>query len=166
MMISKRMADVLNQQVTKEFYSYWIYLAMSYAFQVMDLKVFAQWFDAQAAEEQVHANKMAQYLVDQGATLQLGSLDKPRADFKSAEEIVAAGLEHEKLVTSWIHDLVAIAEEEKDYATRSFLQWFVDEQVEEVATAAELLSLVKMAGSPDQLLLLENRIMSLRGGEN
>lgn len=166
MMISKRMAEALNEQVTKEFYSYWVYLAMSYAFQVMDLRVFAQWFDAQAAEEQVHANKMAQYLVDQGATLQLGVLEKPRSDFKSAEETVAAGLEHEKLVTNLIHGLVAIAEEEKDYATRSFLQWFVDEQVEEVATAAELLSLVKMAGSPDQLLLLENRIMSLRGGAN
>ena len=166
MMISKRMAVALNEQVTREFYSYWVYVAMSYAFQGMDLKIFAQWFDAQAAEEQVHANKIAQYLIDQGAALDMGAIDKPRSDFKSAEEIVAAGLEQEKLVTEWIHKLVAIAEEEKDYATRSFLQWFVDEQVEEVATADELLSLVRMAGSPDQVLLLENRIMSLRGGEN
>ena len=163
MMISQKMADAINEQIKNEFFSYWLYLQMSFALEGMDLKVFAQWFNLQAEEEKVHAMKMAKYVLDQGGEVQLQSLDQPKSDFKSVQEVVEAGLAHEKQVTAWINDLMDLSIEEKDHASRSFFQWFVDEQVEEVATANELLSLVKMASSPDQLLLLENRIMSLRG---
>ena len=165
MMISQKMADAINEQIKNEFFSYWLYLQMSFALEGMDLKVFAQWFNLQAEEEKVHAMKMAKYVLDQGGEVQLHALDQPKSDFKSVQEVVEAGLAHEKQVTAWINELMDLAIEEKDHASRSFFQWFVDEQVEEVATANELLSLVKMASSPDQLLLLENRIMSLRGSD-
>jgi ferritin len=168
MMISKKVADRINLQIKYEYYSYWLYQQMVFNFEGMGLKVFAQWFTEQAAEEQAHALKMAKYLLDQGAEVQLLALEQPPADWKSTEEIVKAALDHEIEVTGNINDCVNLAIDEKDHATHNFLNWFVDEQVEEVATASELLELVKMAKTPDQILLLENRIMQLRapsGGE-
>jgi ferritin len=106
--------------------------------------------------------KIADYLLDQGAEVELLSLDKPKADYKSAEEVVQAALDHEIMVTQQINALASLAREEHDYATENFLQYYVQEQVEEVATATELLDLVKMSDSTGQLLMLENRIMALR----
>lgn len=168
MMISKKVADRINLQIKYEYYSFWLYQQMVFQFETMGLKVFAQWFTEQAAEEQVHALKMAKYLLDQDAEVKLQSLEEPPNDWKSVEDIVKAGLDHEIEVTGNINDCVNLAIEENDHATRNFLNWFVDEQVEEVATSKELLDLVRMARTPDQILLLENRIMELRapsGGE-
>jgi ferritin len=162
MMISKKMAAALNEQVKNEFFAYWTYLQMSYTFNAMGLKVFSTWYNQQALEEQAHAMKIAHYLLDQGAKVQLLSLDQPKADYKSAEEVVQAALDHEIKVTKQINDLASLAREEHDHATENFLQFYVQEQVEEVATATELLDLVKMSDSTGQLLMLENRIMALR----
>lgn len=156
-MISQKMADAINEQIKNEFYSAWLYLAMAFKMESMSLKVFAQWFFQQEAEERMHATKMCNYLLDQGHEVVLTELDKPKNDYKTVEEIVAHTLEHEIEVTNMINNLVNIASEEKDNATFNFLQWFVEEQVEEVATANELLDLVKLAG-PNNMLLLEERV--------
>lgn len=158
MMISQKMADSLNKQIQNEFGSYWLYLAMAYKFESMGLKIFAKWFFAQADEEKVHAMKMAQYLLDQGAEVNLSALDKPKSDYSSAQEIVSQAVEHEKLITKMIHTLVEQANSENDHATSNFLRWFVEEQVEEVASTTELLDLVKMAPGPGQLFMLEGRL--------
>jgi len=163
MMISDKMAEALNTQVNKEYESAWIYKQIAFQFQEMGFKVFAQWFAAQATEERSHAEKIAFYILDQGGKVTLTGMSAPSGDLSSAESMCALALEHEKKVTAWINDLVKLARSEDDYATESFLSWFVDEQVEEVATATELLDLVKMASSPGQMLVLESRIMSLRG---
>ena len=165
-MISQKMTDAINEQIKNEFYSYWLYLSMSYALDSMDLKVFSKWFYEQALEEQEHAMKMASYLMDQGADVKLATLDTPKYDYASAEEIVAVALEHEIEVTNRINAIMALAQDENDFPTKSFMQWFVDEQVEEVATASQLLDMVKMTDSTGQLLMLEQRIMSLRGGSD
>ena len=168
MMISQKVADRINLQIKYEFFSFWLYQQMVFEFEKMGLKVFAQWFTEQAAEEQAHALKMAKYLLDQDAEVKLMALEEPQHEWNSVEEIVTAARDHEILVTQNINECVDLAIEEKDHATRNFLNWFVDEQVEEVATANELLGLVRMAKTPDQILLLENRIMELRapsGGE-
>ena len=162
MMVSEKMATALNNQVKNEFFAYWTYLQMSYSFNSMGLTVFSKWYHEQAMEEQGHAMKIADYLLDQGAKVELLSLDKPKADYKSAEEVVQAALDHEIMVTRQINALASLAREEHDYATENFLQYYVQEQVEEVATATELLDLVKMSDSTGQLLMLENRIMALR----
>ncbi len=162
MMVSKKMAAALNEQVKNEFFAYWTYLQMSYTFNSMGLTVFSTWYNQQAIEEQGHAMKIAGYLLDQGAEVELMNLDKPKADYKSAQEVVQAALDHEIKVTGQINALASLAREEHDYATENFLQYYVQEQVEEVATATELLDLVKMSDSTGQLLMLENRIMALR----
>ncbi len=162
MMISDTMAAKLNQQVKEEFFSYWIYLAMAYRFETMGLKGFAKWFQQQAEEEKGHALKIAGYLVEQGAEVKLMALDAPRSDYASAQEIVQAAVDHEKKITRQIHDLVALANKEDDFATAGFLAWFVDEQVEEVSTVQQLLDMVSLAKDKVQLLLMENRIFALR----
>ena len=141
---------------------------MAFNLEMMGLKVFAQWFTAQGAEEQMHAMKIAEYLLDQDAEVKLLALEEPPHRWDSVEAIVQAAVDHEIEVTKNISECVDYAVEAKDHATHNFLIWFVNEQVEEVATAKELLSMVKMARTPDQILLLENRIMDLRapaGGE-
>ena len=163
MMISQKMADKINDQINFEFYSYWVYLAMSFKLDSMGLKVFTQWFDVQAKEEQAHAMKMANYMLDQGADVKLATLGAPKYDYKSVEDVVATALEHEIEVTKRINGIMALAKDENDFPTSAFMQWFVDEQVEEVATANQLLDMVKMADTSGQLLMLEDRIMALRG---
>jgi ferritin len=158
MMISDKMAARLNEQVKHEFHSYWIYLAMAFSFEEMNLKGFAGWFKGQAAEEQGHAMKIAQYLLDQGADVKLTELPQPKTEYKSAEEIVSAALEHEKKITGLINEIAELAETEKDHATREFMNWFIKEQVEEVATATDLLAMVKMAQTPGQLLMLQGHL--------
>jgi ferritin len=162
MMISEAMSAKLNQQVREEFFSYWTYLAMAYRFEAMGLKGFAKWYQLQADEEKGHALKIAGYLVEQGADVKLTALDNPKTDYASVQEIVQATVEHEKKITRLIHELMALANKEDDFATASFLGWFVDEQVEEVSIAQQLLDMVKLASDKVQLLLMENRIFALR----
>jgi ferritin len=158
MMISKKMAGKLNDQVKNEFESYWIYLAMAYSLESMNLKVFAAWFHQQAEEEKVHAMKFAKYLIDQGAEVVLESLPKPKSAYKSVKEICQGAVDHEIKITNDINNVMTLAKAEKDYATETFLDWFVNEQVEEVASTTELLNLVSLATRPEQLLMLESRI--------
>ncbi len=162
MMISQKMADAIIDQVNFEFYSYWTYQAMAFKLDSMGLKIFSEWFDEQGKEEVAHAMKMAKYLLDQGAEIILSQLDKPKHNYKSVEEIVKVALDHEIEVTRRINNLMGLAKDENDFPTSAFMQWFVDEQVEEVATVNQLLDMVKMTDSSGQLLHLEDRIMKLR----
>ncbi|RME28861.1 MAG: ferritin [Candidatus Zixiibacteriota bacterium] len=164
MMISQAMSDRLNEQVKNEFYSFYLYLAMAYAFEKMNLPIFAKWFFLQADEEREHAMKMAQYILDQGGEVKLAGLPDPKTDYKSAQEIVSDALEHEQLVTRQVGEIADLAIKENDHATRQFIDWFVAEQVEEVKSASELLELVKMADTPGRLLMLEGRLVHMRKG--
>jgi ferritin len=161
-MITKNMAEALNRHTTREYYSYWLYRQMAYRLDSMGLKIFAQWFSQQASEEVMHAEKFASYILDQGGEVHLEKLDKPEGDFSTVEKVCNAALEHEKKITAWINELVGVARSANDYATEQFLSWFVSEQVEEEATVTQLRDMVKMAESPGQLLMLEDRIMALR----
>lgn len=157
MSISAKMTKQLNDQVANEFNAAYKYRAMSFCFADMGLKVFSMRFVEQADEERGHALKIAKYLQDVDAKVELQAVAKPKNDYKSAKEIVAAALKSEETVTSQINDLVALAIKENDYATRNFLEWYVSEQVEEVASMRELLQWVTMAGE-NNLFQLENRI--------
>ena len=165
MMISQKMADAINVQIKEEFYSAYLYLAMAYKSEEMGLKVFAEWFQHQETEERLHATKMAQYLLDQGAQVNLLQLDQPKFDSSSISAMVDETVKHEKFITNCISNLVNLARDEKDNATFNFLQWYVEEQVEEVASVCELQDLVKLAG-PDQLLILEERLRQLVAARN
>lgn len=156
MMISNAMAAKLNDQVTMEFGASHKYLAMACVFDQMGLKILCRRFLQQTEEEHGHAMKIVKYLRDVAAPVQLAAVPQPKADYKSVGEIVQAALDSEWAVTRSINDIVTLAEQEKDYATRSFLEWFVDEQVEEVASMTDLLTLVKLAGP--NVLQVEARV--------
>jgi ferritin len=162
MMIPQKVAKALNDQIAMEFSAFWEYNQMAFCFEDMGLSVFAQFFYAQAKEEQGHGMKIAKYLVDQGAPVKLQALKAPTASYKSAQEICEDFLDHEKKVTQSIHKIVDLAKAEKDTATQVFLNWKVMEQVEEVASATEVLEMVKRATTAGQLLMLEGRIAKLR----
>ena len=156
MALSDTMVKQLNGQITAEFATAHAYLAMSCELDGMGMKELASFFSKQADEEREHAHKIIKYLQEVGAEVSLEGVDKPRVDHGDVAAIAQAALQSELHVTKLIHDLVALAEKDKDYATRSFLNWFVDEQVEEVATMTDLVQMVKLAGN--NLLQLESRI--------
>lgn len=156
MMISKTMNTRLNGQIAAEFSAAHKYLAMACSFEQMGLKVLGERFVQQADEEREHAMKILGYVHQVGGTVKLEAIAKPTGQMASPEAIVKAALKSELDITKRINELVALAESEKDYATRSFLQWFVDEQVEEVASMNDLLALVQMAGA--NMLQVEARI--------
>lgn len=156
MMISQSMNAKLNEQITAEFSAAHSYLAMACAFDRMGLKVLAKRFVEQYDEEREHAMKIVKYIQEVGGSVVVESIGKPNGDYKDAKAIIQAALESEKHITQMINDLVALAESEKDYASRSFLDWFVNEQVEEVASMTDLLNLVKLAGG--NMLQVETRV--------
>lgn len=158
MMISKKMADRLNEQVGNEYFSSWSYRAMAYSLEAMGFKGFAGWFIAQSEEERLHAGKIAKYLMDQGAEVVLGKIPAPKTKYKSVPEIVEAALQHEMKVTKQVHEIADLAVAENDHATRKFIDWKVEEQVEEVATITDLVAVVKKCDTPGQLFLVETRL--------
>ncbi len=157
MMITPGMNASLNRQIGQELAASHGYLSMAFSFESMGLKIFAKRFMQQAEEERGHALKIAKYIHDVGGTVTLEAVAKPKGEYSTAKAIVKAAVESELAVTNSINKLVAQADKESDYATRSFLQWFVDEQVEEVSSMTELSQWVAMAGE-NNLFQLEARI--------
>lgn len=144
-LISTNMNDALNTQIDNELGASHNYLAMAAAFDDMGLKILAARFLEQSAEEREHATKIYKYVLETGGRVRLGKLAEPKADYKDAKEILKTALESELTVTRQINELVSLAEKESDYAARSFLQWFVDEQVEEVSSMRDLVQVADLA---------------------
>lgn len=145
-MLKKKMEDAINKQIQEEMYSAHLYLSMSAHFSSIGLNGFANWMMVQYKEETDHAMKFYNYLLSQGAVVKLLQIDEPAHSWKSPLEIFKAGLNHEQHITECINDLVDIAEKEKDRATFNFLQWYIDEQVEEeenARTIIDKLNLIK-----------------------
>jgi ferritin len=163
MMISTAMNAKLNEQIGAEFAAAHAYLAMSCAFDRMALKTLAKRFLKQHDEERSHAMKILHYVQEVGGTVSLEAIAKPKKDYKNVEAIVSTALQNEKDITAKINDLMSLSESEKDYATRSFLEWFVDEQVEEVSTMTDLFNVVKLAG--DNMLQVEALVRHQMLGE-
>jgi ferritin len=134
MMISKAMNTKLNEQVAHEFGASQAYLAMACQFEGLGLKALAAHFRRQTEEERGHALKILDYVLEVGGKMTLSKLDAPPAEYRTVLAAIQAAVAHEKRVTAQIHALMKLAEKETDYATRSFLEWFVDEQVEEVSS--------------------------------
>lgn len=164
MTLSKPMTAKLNAQITAEFAAAHRYLAMSCRFDRIGLKVLSLRFLNQHKEEWGHALKIVKYMLEIGATVSLDAIPKPGKDVEAPEAIVSAALEGEREVTRMIHELVALADSEKDYPTRSFLQWFVDEQVEEESTMTDLLNLIKLAGG--NMLYVESRLLNMAANKS
>lgn len=145
-MISERLFNELNKQITHELYSAHFYLAMSAYLASEDLPGFENFFKVQAEEEKFHAMKIFDYVNEMGGRVRLEALDAPENDFESLQDVFNKGLVHEKFITSRIYLLTDIATEEREHATISFLKWFIDEQVEEEANFSTILSKLKRVG--------------------
>ena len=164
-LISNTMNRRLNEQITNELSASHNYLAMSSDLNHIGLTVFSHWFLAQSNEERKHALKIVKYVEDVGGTVQLSTITPPAVHYDSARAVVDAALQAELVVTKQINELMALAEEERDYASRSFLQWFVNEQVEEVRSMTELLQWIDLAGD-NNLMLVESRLADRKEDED
>jgi ferritin len=161
-MISKKIQDAINNQINAELYSAYLYLSMSAYFQDNNLPGFAKWMEVQAGEEYFHAKKFYDYLVERGGRVLLKPIDGPDTEWKSTQDVFEATYKHEQKVTGLINDIMNLAIEEKDHATSIMLQWFVSEQVEEEASASELLERIKLIGGSGNGLFMMDRELGQR----
>ncbi|MFH0882335.1 MAG: ferritin [bacterium] len=145
-MLSKKMLKALNDQMTYELNSSYIYLGMDSYFTEQNLNGMASWMSKQAQEEWGHGMKFKGYIENRLAQAEFGALDKPAVKYDSPLAAFKAALKHEKTVTKRIHDLVDLAQAEKDHATASFLQWYVDEQVEEESSVDHVIQRLEQIG--------------------
>jgi ferritin len=158
-MLSKELEKEINVQINKELYSAYFYLAMAAWCDDENLEGFSNFFKAQAEEEVAHAMKFYGYMNERGNRVVLDAIDKPKSDFKDLEEIFALGLEHEKYVTGRIYELVNLAIKEKDHASKTFLDWYVSEQVEEEASFDGILKKIRLIGKTGHgLLMLDSQV--------
>jgi ferritin len=164
-MLSQRMQDALNAQIKHEFYSSFVYLAMSAHFESRNLPGFAKWMRLQAGEEHTHAMKIFDHILDRGGAVQLPALAQPPVTWGAPVEVFEDALSHERAVTKSIHDLYALAVEERDYPARVFLDWFVNEQVEEEKTAELVVEQLRMIGDDRPALLMLDRELGQRQPE-
>ena len=155
-MLNSRLEKEINKQINAELYSAYLYLSMSAYLSSKNLSGFANWMKVQFEEEQFHALKLYQYILERGGKIELEKIDKPKVVWKDIIEVFEESLAHEELVTSLINNLVDIAIEEKDHATLNMLQWFVAEQVEEEASVSDILDQLKLIdGKGSGLFMLD-----------
>jgi len=160
-MISKKIQKALIEQLNKEFYSAYLYLAMSAHCHKIDLNGAANWFMVQYQEEVDHGTKIYNYLIDQDVDVELEAIAKPPKEFGDLIETFKASLAHEQKMTANLNDLSDLALKAKDHATYNLLQWFVTEQVEEEATVSEIISKLKIVGNDGYgLLMIDNELSS------
>lgn len=161
-MISEKIQEALNIQINKELYSAYLYLSMAAWCESVSLSGFANWMTVQGQEEVSHAQKIFGYLNERGGRVLLQPIDGPRTEWGSVLEVFEEVLEHEQFVTGLIHGLVKLARSEDDYASETFLHWFVTEQVEEEASATAVVEKLKLAGDRGGGLLMLDREMAAR----
>jgi ferritin len=161
-MINPKVEGALNDQVRKEFYSYYLYLSMAAHFESMNLKGFAHWMKIQANEETKHAMKIYEHIIQRGGKVILLQVDAPPSSWKSAKEMFAEAYQHEQKVTESINKIVELSKAEKDNASEIFLQWFVNEQVEEEASTYEIAQKLQMIGDAAPALFMLNAELGKR----
>ena len=161
-MLDGKVAQLLNTQINKEFYSAYLYLYFSNFYDDKGLDGFANWYKVQAQEERDHAMLMMQYLQNNDMDVTLEAIDKPAADLSELIDPLKAGLTHERYVTQLIHTIYGAASEVKDFRTMQFLDWFVKEQGEEETNASDLVKKMELFGSDSRSLYLLDQELAAR----
>ena len=158
-MLDKKVVELLNQQVNKEFYSAYLYLDFSNYYYDQGLDGFGNWYKIQAQEERDHAMLFMQYMQNNGEKVVLDAIAKPGVELASAKAVLAEGLKHEQYVTSLIHAIYDVAYSVKDFRTMQFLDWFVKEQGEEETNADNLIKKFELFGDdPKSLYMLDSEL--------
>ena len=161
-MIKERIQEAINEQINAEFYSSYLYLAMSMYFEAEDLAGAASWMRTQVLEEMSHADKFMSYVNERGGRVFLEAIEKPAVSWESPLDAFNGALDHERFISASINDLVSLAREEKDFMSDNFFQWFVAEQVEEEASVSEVIRMFKLAGGAGGGLLMIDRELGSR----
>lgn len=161
-MIKKKIEEAFNKQINEEMFSFYLYLSMSAYFESKSLAGFSHWMRIQAQEEMFHAMKFYNHIVERGGTVSLTAIGEPKKEWTSALNVIEESLAHEQHITACIDNLMDLAIEEKDHAARSFLNWFVDEQVEEEANFMELVDRLKMVGENKPSMLMQDKELAGR----
>ena len=158
-MLDNKVIELLNDQINKEFYSAYLYLDIANYYTANDLDGFANWYTIQAQEERDHALLFLKYLQINGIPVELKAIDKPDKTFENHLDPLLAGAEHERYVTSLIHNIYDAAYGVKDFRTMQFLDWFVKEQMEEEENADKMVNKYKLFGDdPKSLYLLDQEL--------
>ena len=154
--MNEKIAALLNDQINKEFYSAYLYLDMSNYYDELDLDGYANYYNVQAQEERDHALLIMKYMQNNGLKVTLEAIGKPDKEFNSVLDPLVEAANHERYVTAIINNIYHEAHEAKDYRTMKFLDWFVDEQMEEEDSADSMISRYKLFGDdPKGLYLLD-----------
>ncbi|MBO8166781.1 MAG: ferritin [Thermotogae bacterium] len=158
-MLKERMKEAINKQINEELYSAYLYLSMSGYFNSIGLKGFANWMMVQYKEETDHAMKLYNYLLSQGSDIKLLTINEPPHIWDSPLHAFEETLKHEQHITECINELVDLAEELKDRATYNFLQWYINEQVEEEENDREIIDKLNFVGdSKNGIFMIDNEL--------
>ena len=161
-MISEKMQAAINSQINAELWSGYLYLSIAMHFEANGHRGVANWFKSQFKEEQAHAEIFMNYINQRGGKVELKAIDAVPTEWETPLDAFKATLEHEQKVTAMINSLFAMAEAEKDYATRDRLAWFVNEQVEEEDNARVLIDKFTMIGNDGMGLYMLNQELAAR----
>ncbi|MCR5099806.1 MAG: ferritin [Butyrivibrio sp.] len=160
--MDKKVVELLNAQVNKEFFSAYLYLGISKFFTKQDLPGFASWYKVQAEEEQEHAMKIYDYLLDQDEDVSLDQIGAVNIDCKDALDAAKAADKHEHYITEEIVKIMDAAVEAKDYRTQLFLNWFITEQAEEERNSKDMIVKIEMLGNDKKNLYLLDKELGAR----
>lgn len=160
--MDQKVAQLLNEQINKEFYSAYLYLDIANWYADQDLDGFANWYNIQAQEERDHAMLFIQYMQNNSLSVSLEAIDKPEHSYETAGDPLAVAYAHEQYVTSLINAIYDAAYSVKDFRTMQFLDWFVKEQGEEEKNADSLIKKYKLYGDDPKSLYLLNQELAAR----
>lgn len=163
--LSRKLAKALNDQVHMEFHASYLYLSMAAWLESKNFRGMARWMRMQSEEEKAHAMRIFEYLIERGERATLQAIEAPKASWTAPRAAFEDSLKHEQRVTASIHALVDLAARDKDHATALFLQWFVQEQVEEEASVSEVLSRFELVGAAGPMLYMLDRELGSRKEE-
>ncbi len=157
----KNVENILNVQIEKESFSSHLYLAMASWAETSGFEGVSQWLYVQAEEERMHMLKFIHYVNERGGSAIITSIKLPPAKFKNINEVFAEVLKHEEFITNSINEIVSVCIKEKDFTTQNFVQWFVNEQIEEERNVRNIMDKLKLLGSQN-LYLFDKDIMAMR----
>lgn len=161
-MLNEKMEKEFNEQINKELFSAYLYLDMKSRFSEMNLQGFVNWMDVQVQEEKAHAMGMYDYVLERGGKVELLAIDKPEVEGKTPLEIFEQVLKHEEFVTSRINHLMDVADEVRDRAALSFLDWYLKEQVEEESNVSNVLKTLKLICNDTNCLYMYDKELATR----
>jgi len=162
-MLNEKVEKFLNTHIVKEADASNAYLAMASWCEIFGLREATEFYYEQSIEERVHMLKLVRYVNENGGRARIPAVQEPKRDFKSISEVVDISLEQEMAVTRSIHEIVSLCDQENDYGTKNFIQWFVHEQQEEENLFRSLKDLIRMIGIEGvSLIMLDNEFVKIR----